>query len=394
MELKLILEAILFSAQKPLSLKEIRDVFAGAPEHAQGDERARALKRIKEAEVVAALEALQREHEQGGRSFRLACVAGSWQFVTEPQYAPWLKALVGHKARAPRLSQPALETLAIVAYRQPVTRAEVEQVRGVAVDGVMQTLLERGLIDPAGRAEVVGRPMTYGTTPAFLEYFGLRSLEDLPAADKLRRVPTQKPEGLATVKAGLATAPPEQLALPAEADAAKSEAGGRRPEAGEQQALPAEAAAPVGGLPPPGPAPPETNEPGAENPQTSSMHILEHRKAIDKCDAQLITLLNERTKHVLAIGEIKRKAGDKVYAPHRERAVLRRISRLNHGPITNESLQAIYREVMSSALSLEKTLTIAYLGPRPHSPTRPPSSVSAPACIISPRRPSATSSPR
>ena len=92
-------------------------------------------------------------------------MAGSWQFVTQPEYAPWLKALVGHKVRPPRLSQPALETLAIIAYRQPITRAEIEQIRGVAVDGVMQTLVERGLVEQLGRAEVVGRPMTYGTTP-------------------------------------------------------------------------------------------------------------------------------------------------------------------------------------------------------------------------------------
>ena len=236
MELKPILEAVLFSAQKALSLKEIREVFAGAPEHAEGDESARRFKKIKEEELTAALEELAREHEQGGRSFRLACVAGSWQFVTQPGYAPWLKALVGHKARPPRLSQPALETLAIIAYRQPVTRAEVEQVRGVAVDGVMQTLLERGLVEQAGRAEVIGRPMTYGTTPGFLEYFGLRSLEDLPAADELRRVPAQKPAGLATVDAGLATAPPEQLMLPA-ADAKEvlpAEAGVPAPPAGAQ----------------------------------------------------------------------------------------------------------------------------------------------------------------
>jgi segregation and condensation protein B len=129
-----------------------------------------------------------------------------------------LKALIGHKARPPRLSQPALETLAIIAYRQPLTRAEIEQVRGVAVDGVMQTLLERGLVEQLGRAEVVGRPMTYGTTTLFLEYFGLRHLEDLPAADELRRIPIQKPETLATVDPGLATAPPEQLSLATESE--------------------------------------------------------------------------------------------------------------------------------------------------------------------------------
>jgi len=216
MDLKFILEAILFSAQKPLSLKELRDVFAAAVEHAEGNETVRGLKKVKEEQLTVALEELAKEHEAAGRSFRLACVAGSWQFVTEPEYAPWLKALVGHKARPPRLSQPALETLAIIAYRQPITRAEVEQVRGVAVDGVMQTLLERGLVEQLGRAEVVGRPMTYGTTASFLEYFGLRSLDDLPAADELRRIVVQKPEGLATTEPGLATVPPEQLNLPTE----------------------------------------------------------------------------------------------------------------------------------------------------------------------------------
>lgn len=216
MELKFILEAILFSAQKPLSLKELREVFASAVEHAEGNETARGLKKVKEEQLTAALEELAQEHEAANRSYRLACVAGSWQFVTQPDYAPWLKALVGHKARPPRLSQPGLETLAIIAYRQPITRSEIEQVRGVAVDGVMQTLLERGLVEQVGRAEVVGRPMTYGTTGLFLEYFGLRGLEDLPAADELRRIPVQKPETLATVDPGLATAPPEQLALPSD----------------------------------------------------------------------------------------------------------------------------------------------------------------------------------
>jgi chorismate mutase/prephenate dehydratase len=93
------------------------------------------------------------------------------------------------------------------------------------------------------------------------------------------------------------------------------------------------------------------------------MTIPEHRKAIDRLDEQIVKLLNERTRHVLAIGEMKLQAGEEVYAPHRERAVFQRISRLNKGPVAEESLRAIYREVMSSALSLQKTLTIAYLGP-------------------------------
>ena len=212
MELKSILEAVLFSAQKPLSPIELRDVLASAAEQAE-EETAKAFKKMKTDDLNAALEQLAREHEQAQRSYRLVCVAGSWQFVSHAQYAPWLKALVGEKLRPSRLSQPALETLSIIAYRQPLMRAEIEQIRGVSVDGVMQTLQERGLIEQTGRAEVVGRPMTYGTTALFLEYFGLRSLEDLPAADELRRIPVQKPESLLTVEPGLATVPPEQLAL-------------------------------------------------------------------------------------------------------------------------------------------------------------------------------------
>src|ERR1035441_4317500 len=235
MQLKLILEAVLFSAQKPLSLKELRDVFAAAVEHAEGDETVRALKKVKESELTTALEELAKDHEAAQRSYRLACVAGSWQFVTQPEFAPSLQALVRPRLPPPRLSQPGLETLAIIAYRQPITRAEMEQVRGVSVDGVMQTLVERGLIEQLGRAEVVGRPMTYGTTSMFLEYFGLRSLDDLPAADELRRIVVQKPESLVTAEPGLATVPPEQLDLPT--DEAKPES--QTPKA-EEPAGPAE----------------------------------------------------------------------------------------------------------------------------------------------------------
>jgi len=213
MELKSILESVLFSAQKPLSVKELREVLAAAGEYAEGDERLLALKKVRESELTGTLEELAKEHEQARRSYRLVCVAGAWQFVTQPEFAPWLKALVGQKIRPARLSQPALETLAIIAYRQPITRAEIEQVRGVTVDGVMQTLGERGLVEQVGRAEVVGHPMTYGTTALFLEYFGLRSLDDLPEADGLRRMVIQRPESLVTAEPGLATVPPEQLTL-------------------------------------------------------------------------------------------------------------------------------------------------------------------------------------
>jgi len=230
MELKFILESLLFSAQKPMSVKELRDIMANAATAEDADEAAKPYKKIKEDDMTAALEELAREHETAARSYRLACVAGAWQFVTQPEFSPWLKAMVGVKNRPSRLSHAALETMAIIAYRQPITRAEVEQVRGVNVDGTMQTLLERGLVEQSGRAEVVGRPALYSTTPLFLEYFGLRGLEDLPAADELRRIPVEKPPAPVTADAGLATAAPEQLQL---ADEAK-------PEAGEAQNPPAE----------------------------------------------------------------------------------------------------------------------------------------------------------
>jgi segregation and condensation protein B len=222
MELKFILESLLFSAQKPLSLKELRDVFANAAELDGADATVKSLKKTKESDLMVALEQLAQEHEEAKRSYRLVCVAGAWQFVTLGEFSPWLRALVGVKARPPRLSQPALETLAIIAYRQPITRAEVEQIRGVNVDGTMQTIMERGLVEQVGRAEVVGRPPTYGTTALFLEYFGLSGLDGLPAADELRRIVIEKPPAPLTADPGLATTPPEQLTL--------AEVGNQKPE--------------------------------------------------------------------------------------------------------------------------------------------------------------------
>lgn len=227
MELKFILESLLFSAAKPLSVPELRDVLGKAAADEQAPPETRDFKKVPVETIEAALADLALDHETAGRSYRLVCVAGAWQFVTQPEFAPWLKAFVGVKNRPARLSQPALETLAVIAYRQPVTRAEIEQIRGVAVDGVMATLKERGLIAEVGRAEVVGRPMQFGTTPAFLEYFGLPSLDGLPAADDLRRIPVERPEALATADAASAGATPElplasvdpEAAAPAAAEA-------------------------------------------------------------------------------------------------------------------------------------------------------------------------------
>lgn len=227
LELKWVLESLLFAAQKPMTPKELRDLLVLAAQDEDAPEAA-VFRKVRESDVLAALGLLQAEHEAAGRTYRLQCVADTWQFASVPRYAPWLRALLGRKARPPRLSQPGIETLTIIAYRQPVTRAEIEQIRGVSVDGVMQTLLERGLVEAVGRAEVIGRPVTYGTTPLFLEYFGLRSLEDLPAAEELRRLPVEKPEALATVDPGLATAPadvPPPVVELAEAEAPAAGSG-------------------------------------------------------------------------------------------------------------------------------------------------------------------------
>lgn len=213
MELKFILESLLIASPKPLSVNELRDILTRAADEEGASEPVRAGRRLPPEKLEEALAELAREHEAAGRSFKLACVAGAWQFVTKPDFGPWLRAFVGAKSRPPKLSQPALESLAVIAYRQPVTRAEIEQIRGVAVDAVVLTLKERGLICEAGRAEVIGRPMQYATTDAFLEYFGLNSLADLPAADELRRIPVVRPELLVTAEVPAPAGPTEQLTL-------------------------------------------------------------------------------------------------------------------------------------------------------------------------------------
>jgi segregation and condensation protein B len=239
MELKFVIEALLFSSQKPLNPREIREILSTSADKSEEPE-AKVFKKTKEEEIENALTDLEKEHAQAGRSYYLACVANSWQFVTRPECLPWLRTMYGVKTRPPRLSQPALETLAIVAYRQPITRAEIEQVRGVAVDGVVATLLERGLIENAGRAEVVGRPMTYATTGMFLEYFGLRNLDELPAADELRRIPVQKPESLLTVEGAPAAGDPAAEGNAAATNPVAAETAPPRAEAAQDAQPPAE----------------------------------------------------------------------------------------------------------------------------------------------------------
>ena len=182
MTLSRVIEALLFSAQKPLSIREITTAIKTADDELSPNE----FSRVREAEVAAALEQLKIDYVEQHRAFQLVEKAEGWQLATDTQYAQWVRQLFP-AAKPARLSAPALETLAIIAYRQPITRADVEAVRGVNIDGVLQTLMERGLVKIAGRAEIPGRPLLYETTQFFLDHFGLRNLEELPNVEELRK---------------------------------------------------------------------------------------------------------------------------------------------------------------------------------------------------------------
>lgn len=177
------IESLLFTAEKPLAAKELLDVLrrAGAEDEFAPNEFAN----VRPADVAAALEQLKIEYIEQQRGFQLVEKAEGWQLATDPKYARWVRELFP-APRPARLSAPALETLAIIAYRQPITRADVEAVRGVTIDGVLQTLMERGLVKISGRAEIPGRPLLYETTEFFLDHFGLRNLEELPNVAELR----------------------------------------------------------------------------------------------------------------------------------------------------------------------------------------------------------------
>jgi segregation and condensation protein B len=182
MTLSRVIEALLFSAQKPLSIPEMVTAIKSAGDEDLPNEFSHA----RQAEVAAALEQLKIEYIEQERAFQLIEKAEGWQLATDPKYAQWVRELFPAPKPA-RLSAPALETLAIIAYRQPITRADVEAVRGVNIDGVLQTLMERGLVKIAGRAEIPGRPLLYETTQFFLDHFGLRNLDELPNVEELRK---------------------------------------------------------------------------------------------------------------------------------------------------------------------------------------------------------------
>lgn len=160
---KTVIEALLFASEKPLTLEQIKGV----------------LDNLTTDEIRECIAGLQDEYEEANRGIRVVEIACGFQMITPPAFASFLRKLYkGH--RVERLSQPALETLAIIAYKQPVTRLEIESIRNVNVDGMIKTFLEKGLIRITGRKKAPGRPKVYGTTRQFLEHFGLRSLEELP----------------------------------------------------------------------------------------------------------------------------------------------------------------------------------------------------------------------
>jgi segregation and condensation protein B len=168
-EIKPILEALIFVSPAPLSLKKILEVLGeGFPKK----------------DIEAALTQLRAEYETPERGIYLQEVADGFQFRTKPRHSEWIKLL--KKINPTRLSRAALETLAIIAYKQPVTRGDMEHLRGVEVDGIVRTLLEKNLIRILGRKEVPGRPIIYGTTQRFLELFELKDLSSLPSLEEIK----------------------------------------------------------------------------------------------------------------------------------------------------------------------------------------------------------------
>ena len=178
-------EALIFASDRALSTLELTDLINQAFGFMED--------KIPMDQVEAAVEGITEKYAAEFYPFEVRQSGGGWQFLTKKEYHKTIAQLNGDKFLK-RLSVAALETLAIIAYRQPITRADLEAVRGVAVDGVMQTILDRGLIRIAGRSDIPGRPLLYETTQHFMEHFGLKTLDDLPNAAELRKIPLPKAE--------------------------------------------------------------------------------------------------------------------------------------------------------------------------------------------------------
>ena len=209
MELTSIIEALLFATQEPLSVGDLQRALVAAVKDAvetakeegrQVPEEKLAIKQVTDLQIRAALDSLAEHYEKDGRAFTIVERSTGWRICAKGEYGEWCRAL--YPGRKPqRLSQPGVETLAIIAYRQPITKSAIEAVRGVSVDAMVQQLLDRGFVKIDGRAELPGRPLLYSTTDMFLDHFGVRTLDDLPNAAELRRVKLPTPEDAAAKKA-------------------------------------------------------------------------------------------------------------------------------------------------------------------------------------------------
>ena len=181
-DLKPALEALLFSSERPLTLEEMKNAFppeAPARQLAGGDPPSAGGKGVSIADIREQIEVLKNEYEAQDRGFRVYEIANGYQIASDIRFAEVLRRFYISREKK-RISQAGLETLSVIAYRQPVTRAEIEAVRGVNVDGAVKTLMEKSMIRISGRKEVPGRPLLYSTTNEFLEHFGLKSLQELP----------------------------------------------------------------------------------------------------------------------------------------------------------------------------------------------------------------------
>jgi segregation and condensation protein B len=181
---KKIVEVLIFSSDRPLSLKQMKDII--------NEEKGTTGLAADIRNIEKAVNELIEKYENPEYSFNIIAVAGAYRFATKREFSPWLAKLNKEKLKR-RLSQSALETLAIISYNQPITKAEIEGIRGVNVDYIIGSLLEKDLITIKGRAEVVGRPMLYGTTDSFLEYLGINSAEDLPTLKAIDEIIKHSP---------------------------------------------------------------------------------------------------------------------------------------------------------------------------------------------------------
>ncbi|MBM4159494.1 MAG: SMC-Scp complex subunit ScpB [Ignavibacteria bacterium] len=178
--LRSLIEALFFAAREPLSVKQIQTIYEY--QGLNGESR-----QLEPTDVIRVVDELNAEYDAADKPYRIIQIAGGYQFATLPVYAEWLAKLYKEQTRR-KLSQSSIETLAIVAYKQPITKPEIESIRGVNCDYVLKTLLEKELVTIVGRATTVGRPLLYGTTKEFLKHFGLNDLTDLPRPREIQEI--------------------------------------------------------------------------------------------------------------------------------------------------------------------------------------------------------------